>query len=245
MTPKSIHQIWLQGKESIPTKYSENISSVIKNNPDYSYHLWDEGEIRNEIRKIGDSYLKKFDALPLLHMKVDMGRYAILFSQGGISVDIDSVALKSFNETPHINDSNFIVSKNSNNQFINNATILVSKENPLMKQLLDEISGDCKWYQDDTSCVMYSTGPIAFTKFVEKHWGEITVLDPVYFEPCSGMDVSCKPNSEKSILNHVHEGTWVNPLYRTVLTTYHNIKPYKIFFFVLLLAIILWLILKK
>lgn len=243
--PRSIHQIWLQGLEEVPQKYSENIKSVIKNNPDWSYHLWDESEIRNEISKIGDSYLRKFDALPLLHMKVDMGRYAILYRNGGASVDVDAVALKSFDETPGIATSDFIVSKNSQDLFINNATILVSKENPLMKQLLDEIDGDCKWYPGKTACIMYSTGPMAFTKFVNEHLDKITVLDPIYFEPCSGRNDNCKVDSEKTILDHRHEGTWVNPAWKQIVSIYYATLPYRIIIFVILVSIILWKISKK
>lgn len=242
---KQIHQIWLQGFVNLPLKYYPNLDSIYKKNPDWKVNLWSEETIRPLIKSIGDNYLQHYDSLKLLHQKVDYARYSILFVKGGISVDVDAVALKSFDETPGIATSDFIVSKNSQDIFINNATILVSKENPLMKQLLDEIDGDCKWYPGKTACIMYSTGPMAFTKFVNNHLDKITILDPIYFEPCSGRNDNCKVDSEKTILDHRHEGTWVNPVWKQIVSIYYKTLPYRIIIFVILVLVILWRISKK
>lgn len=242
MIPKNIIQIWIGGK--VPDKYLQNIESVKKLNPDWQYTLYDEAGIREAIKSLGENYLSVFDNLKLLHQKVDYGRYALLYKFGGASVDVDAIALKGFDETPGLGASDFIVSKNSNNQFINNATILVSKKNLLMKDILDGINPDCSKYIGETSCILNTTGPYYFTNFLNNHLNEISVLNNKYFEPCSGYDKNCTAKPETIIL-HQHEGTWVNPFYKTVLTTYHNIRPYRIIIFVILLLIVLYIIFKK
>lgn len=239
--PHIIHTIWYQGIKAIPPKYNYNINSVIKYNPEYQYILWDNNSIQDALKTLGNHYLSRYNSLKLLHQKIDYARYALLYLHGGISVDMDAEALKGFDNTPHINDSDFIVSKNSTNAFINNATILVSKENPLIKELLDNIDTDCKFYQGDTSCVMYSTGPRAFDKFVNKNLDKITVLDNIYFEPCSGRDNNCKLSSD-TILNHKHEGSWVNPVYNKMREAYYAMKPYGGILMLVIFLIILYIL---
>lgn len=236
--------IWLQGWDSLPKKYDANLQSIINKNPDWQVNQWDEPQILDVLKSMGQPYLDKYNSLKLLLQKVDFARYAILHQFGGVSVDADAVALKSFNETPHLNDSDFIVSKNSISSFINNATILVSKSNPLMKELLDSIATDCKSYQGDTLCVLNTTGPIAFTKFINKHRNEITVLDPSYLEPCSGMDKYCqvKPNS---ILDHRHEGSWVSPTFKGIAKVHYFLIEHKAIVISILLALILLFLAKR
>lgn len=241
--PKIIHSIWFQGWSQLPPQYNSNVQSVITNNPGYQYIKWDQDTIRKVVSDLGPTYLAKYDGLKIMHQKIDFGRYAILYTFGGISVDIDAMAHKGFDSTPHISDSDFIVSDNSTGKFINNATILVSAKNPLMFLLINSIDGDCKFYQSDFFCVLQTTGPFAFTRFIKSHLDSVTVLPSVYFEPCSGLDDNCSV-SDKTILNHKHEQTWVNPLFKSVAEQYYKIKPYKNIFIIVFILLILFFVIK-
>lgn len=243
--PKSIHQIWMQGEKNIPEKYLENIKSIKRHNPGWSYKLWDEKEIRKVVSDLGKVYLDKFDSYKLLHQRVDMGRSAILYTFGGVSVDIDAFAHKGFDSTPHLNDSDFIVSQNSTRQFINNATILTSKNNPILKGLLDNmLTLDCMPVQADFQCIQATTGPIAFTKYLEGYKDQITVLDNKYFEPRSGHNAYGTIDKELTILDHQHTGSWLPESAKKILRSQYFFKRYW-WIFALLLLIILILIFRK
>lgn len=190
--PKLIHYIWLQGAKNVPEKFHANIQATVNLNPDWNILIWDENSIREELKKIGGQYLQKFDSFKILHQKVDFGRYAILYSRGGISVDIDAKAVKPFSQIPYINEKDFIVGYSSldsveskmqgySKRIINNATIISSQYNPILKEVLDYIiTLDCKPNQSDFSCVIFTTGQ-SLNEVVYKHKGEIVILDNSYF----------------------------------------------------------------
>lgn len=241
--PKQINQIWLQGADQLPSKYSENVKSVIDKNPGYGYKLWDEKSLREVIAQIGPQYLEKFDSLPLLHQKVDFGRYALLYQNGGISVDMDVVALKGFDSLPEINTGSFIVSRNSLNNFINNATILVEPKHPVMKGLLDYIlTLDCKQSKGKFFCVQQTTGPQTFTRYLKNFKDQITILPSTYFESCSGNDEYCQLSPD-AILNHLHDGTWLPGYIKKGSKALYFCREYK-WIIVLLIIIIIILIAK-
>lgn len=245
MIPSIIHGIWLQGFDKLPAKYSSNVQSVIDLNPGWTYMKWDDKSIREALATIGPAYVAKYDSFSLLHQKVDFGRYAVLYLYGGVSVDIDAKALKGFSSLPGIGSSDFIVSKNSSGQFINNATILVSAKNPLMLSLLDSVSGSCSSFITKTGCVYSTTGPGAFTKFVKVHSSSITVLPSSYFEPCSGRDPYCEVGPD-TILDHRHEGTWVHPLFDSVSKLGFTVRRYQsMILFLIIILVFIILINKK
>lgn len=242
--PKNIHQIWYQGWDQLPSRYDANVKSVIDNNPDWEHIKWDEKGIREVVASLGKEYLDKFDSFTILHQRIDFGRYAILYKFGGVSVDIDAVAHKGFDTTPSLSSSDFIVSRNSTDQFINNATILVSPLNPIMKDVLDSSSVECKLFEEKTLCVMNTAGLNMFNKVLSKYGDQVTILDNKYFEPCSGSDPNCVVSPE-TILDHQHDKSWVNPAYKKIEEFYYSLKPYRTTIIVSVIAIIVFFVLKR
>ena len=159
MIPKIIHEIWFQGWNNLPEKYQKNVKSVQNQNPDWQFKTWDNDSLRAAISTIGQDYLNKYDGFKIMHQKIDFGRYAVLYLYGGVSVDTDAYALKSFNNTPSLQTSNFIVSVGDAGTKVNNAIIFVSQGNPLMKELLTEITDNCTKFETDFSCIVDLTLP--------------------------------------------------------------------------------------
>lgn len=252
--PKNIHLVWMQGWDSLPDKFASNVQSIADKNPGWKIFKWTEKGIRDTVAKLGPEYLAKYDSFNLLHQKVDLGRYAILYTYGGASVDTDVVALKGFDETPNLKTSDFIVSYNSSNAFenyikngrsvsLNNATILVSKNNPIMKGLIDHILGlSCTIDQSKESCIQGTTGPKEFTTYLNQHKDQITILDNVYFEPCGGNDTECIL-PEAAILDHQHEGSWVRDSHKQISRIWYGIKRNRAAIFAVFGTIILFFIL--
>lgn len=235
--------IWYQGWLTLPDKFKENIESIRRQNPDWELMQWDENSIKPLIASLGDEYVQKFNSFTKLHQKIDFARYAALYKFGGCSVDVDCYAIKGFDSTPQINDANLIVSYNSLGNRINNATILASKENPILKGMLDEISNNCTFYDTNFSCIFKTTGPSFFTKYLQKYKDQVVILDNSYFEPCYGGDKHCEVKSN-SILDHRHEGSWAEPGIKGAAKAYHASKQYIPTLIVLLFIVILIVIAK-
>lgn len=248
--PSIIHQIWFQGWQTLPEKFKPNVASVIDKNNNWKYMQWDDSSMRSVIGSLGKQYLDKYNSFTHIHQKIDFGRYAILYVYGGVSVDVDVVAYKNFDQTPFINSEDFIVSYNSSNAFenyiksgrslvMNNATILTSRANPILKKLLDHIlTLSCEVGQSKESCINGTTGPKEFTTYLNNFKDQIKVLDNTYFEPCGGNDPFCeiKPHT---ILDHQHEGSWVSAGSRNVSKIWYWVKEYKIEILFLVLVLIL------
>ena len=90
--PKIIHQTWKTS--DIPGEYHKWVESWKRHNPGYEFHLWTDEDNRNLIAKEFPEFLHLYDSLPLKIHRVDIIRYFILFSKGGIYADLDFECLK-------------------------------------------------------------------------------------------------------------------------------------------------------
>ena len=150
---KITHQIWMQGWDKLPEKFQENVRLLEELNPGFKHKKWDEESLRAECAKVGKEYLDKFNSFEEMITRVDYGRYIVLYQYGGISIDTDMKPLKPLDNIPGIDRDSFIISKNDGTAISNmlakinitrltNATILVSKQNPIMKEIIDTCRSD-------------------------------------------------------------------------------------------------------
>lgn len=214
--PKITHQIWLQGWDKLPKKFSQNVNLLHSFNPSYTHMQWDEKSLRVECGKINPQVLAMFDSFKYLVQKVDLGRYVVLYNYGGISVDTDMKSFKTLDLTPGITTHDFIVSYSAfpGNVLgiINNAFIMTKKEHPILYKLIMSIATTEIKESDFPTKELYifaSTSPSKFNEYMYANRNDIMILDRVYFEPCFSIDPICNP-SDKSIMDHKHELSWFN-----------------------------------
>ena len=79
------HPIWSQCRETWLANFSEHM-------------LWDDQELGLFIDQYYPEYSNFFDSLPLLIMKIDVARYAILHKFGGIYADMDMYCYSNFED---------------------------------------------------------------------------------------------------------------------------------------------------
>lgn len=91
--PRVIHQIWMQGKLSIPSKYKDAQESWRELHPRYSIRVWDEAELEKLI--FGTYWSQLISKCTTLIQRADIFRCAILEQEGGVYVDMDMYAIKS------------------------------------------------------------------------------------------------------------------------------------------------------
>jgi len=90
--PKVIYQSWKT--KQLPAKMAENVRKVKQLNPDYQHVLYDDEDCKSFLlQHFGQNYVNAFDILVPGAFKCDLWRYAMLYVNGGIYLDIDMVPL--------------------------------------------------------------------------------------------------------------------------------------------------------
>jgi mannosyltransferase OCH1-like enzyme len=220
--PFITHQIWIQGWDQLPEKYKSNVKRLHDMNPEYEHKQWDENSLREECALLGKPYVDKFDSFPHFINRVDFGRYVVLYRYGGFSIDTDMKPLKSLRETPGLKEQQFIISGSAFPGtligHLNNALIITSPKNPIMKSIVDTITRSTKTKDDYSSKEIYTeyeTGPNFVKAIVLKHKANILILDNDFFEPCFSVDPICKP-SKDTIMDHQHTMSWIHPIFQSI-----------------------------
>jgi mannosyltransferase OCH1-like enzyme len=225
MIPKITHQIWFQGWDKLPDKFKQNVSRLHDMNPEYEHKQWDEQSLRAECQKLGPAYVAKFDRLKYMICKIDFGRYVVLYNYGGISIDTDMEPVNPLRQISGVDKHDFIACSLPVpflNRFINNAVFIVSRENSIMKDLIDTIvpaSDVGLELLAKEIYVHFTTGPLVIMWLLRLK--EIHILPAHTFEPCiPGLDIFCKLTDE-TIMNHKNELSWIRPsiqfIYRYLL----------------------------
>jgi len=93
---KHIHQIWLQGEAKLPPNYAAYSKKYKELNPGWQYTLWDENSISELITTTYPHLLSTWEGYEYWVMRVDLGKYAILNSQAGLLIDMDTEPLRPF-----------------------------------------------------------------------------------------------------------------------------------------------------
>ncbi len=183
---------------------------------------WDEQSLRRECELLGKPYVEKFDSIPLMIMKVDYGRYVVLYRYGGISVDMDMKPIRPLKETPGLDTEEMIVSKLPNpvgyTGYLNNAMFAVRPRCPIIKEMIDKCTVSTKKPEDYLNKELYlnnETGPEFVNRCLTPYKKRIKILDSEYFEPCYSVDPLCE-KTPKTILEHKHTMSWIDKGYHWI-----------------------------
>lgn len=258
--PKIIHQIWLQGENNIPSKHFKNIKSIKEFNPQHKYILWDEISILEIIHK-NKTWTKTYYSLIYLHQKVDYARYIILYLFGGLYIDIDVKAIKSFDDLLekhkkydlivsclNINEFNSIL-QCQHQKCINNGVIISKPNVEVLKNMIEfvDIDNKCTDVTPKTICINTTTGPLAFTTIIMKYIksnknNKILLLQPEYLEPCT---LGICNSTKNTIIEHKHDGSWVPEWQYNLIKFYLEYTISTIIITLLVLCIICYVLYTK
>lgn len=87
--PKQIFQTFKSNKLPWLTRF--HINRMLKKNPEYQYHFYDDEKITAFFKEeFPPEYFKAYNRLTIGAAKADFFRYAILYKKGGVYLDIDS-----------------------------------------------------------------------------------------------------------------------------------------------------------
>lgn len=125
MIPKKIHHIWLQG--GIPEKYHESYEKWNNFYDNIDYHVvWDEQMLLN---LCNEREKEEYKTINTLINKVNYLKYILLYNEGGIYVDLDTIPVKQLDDffnSDKIEDIN-LISTNISNHWPFNLEIPIKK----------------------------------------------------------------------------------------------------------------------
>lgn len=257
--PKIIHQIWLQGKYDIPTPFINNQNKIKHINPNWKYILWEEISILNLI-KTNKKWLDTYYKFQYLHQKVDYAKLIILYTYGGVFIDMDAYTNKNLDTlVDKYKNYDFIISKMNNNRpslfnFLtcsrfsycyNNGNLIAKPNADVLNYIIDNIHTTC-YISNKFYCVNKTTGPPVFNKLLDtyindnniKNKSKILILNSEYLEPC--LRKNCNITNDTYIV-HIHENTWHSSFikYLTDLYSYNTFCIYLFNIIIILLFIML------
>lgn len=211
--PAIIHQIWIQGYDKVPEslKLLHDGCKIVNDN--FKFLFWDETKIKKLLLKyFGKKYLDTYESYQVFAQKSDFARYAILYTYGGIYLDMDMICHKNFK--PFLN-YDFFCTTDSLYAFILSKKYLngimgAKKKHAIFPFIFKNIFERLPY----TSYVLYSTGPkLLYDSVMEykKKTGidNITIIDRKYLHPCVTYDDdSCPYTCTDCYVAHTNYNSW-------------------------------------
>jgi mannosyltransferase OCH1-like enzyme len=160
--PLNIFQTWFTLNLSQGMK--ECVDSIKHLNPEFNYYLYDDAMCRQFIKdNFYKDVLNSYDSLIPGAYKADLWRYCILYTYGGIYLDIKFKPVNGFKFINLIDKEHFtmdVISHNitKNSWGLYNAFIITKKNNPILLKCIETIVNNVKnkYYGDN---YLHPTGP--------------------------------------------------------------------------------------
>lgn len=183
-------------------------------NPEWDAVLWDERDLREACYAFDERCGRTFDAYPIMHQKIDLGRYVVLYHHGGISLDTDAVCIRGFDDVPFPDDAIMVTEidlswlercayGNWNNATIYSPYPKHEEMHRMVNLVLDQGIGSP--YVPDWVRVTTTTGPYRFQKVVSE-LTNVKAAPGTWFEPCVMSDCNI---TDDTIVSHSHTASWV------------------------------------
>ena len=197
--PKIIHQTWY--KKDLPSNIKNNIEKIKKINPDYEYKFYDDNDILTFIKNNCDSRtLKAYNKLTIGASKADLFRYLILYKEGGIYLDIDSMINKNLDSL--IEGKSAVISREENKGYFLQWMMIFCKEHPVLKKVIEKTINNI--LEDKEKDIVFLTGPWGpYTDGIK----EVLNIEDLWEREDNYINNKLKENEDKKIKNTFFYGT--------------------------------------
>lgn len=183
-TPYIIHQMW--GTTSIREPYATYHRNVKLMNPGATVNLWTDATMIDFMTQNFPQDLDWYNNLPLPVHRWDVFRYFLLFTQGGMYLDMDMEPTRSFK--PLFDKPLVLCSENPKDianwrkdMVISNAMMISEPQHPFMATLIEAVRG--KVFTALNQDVLDASGPGIVTDVWEARGKEVTPLSYRAFYP--------------------------------------------------------------
>ena len=163
--PKRIYQT--QERADVPIAMRQLMEVIIKQNPEYSYHYFDDARCRKFVQKyFNDQVVETFDRLIPNSYRADFFRYCVLYMKGGVYIDpsiLTYVGLKCIIPM----DKDLVLVRDLGNNDIWPGFMACVPKHPLMKQAIEAVMSNVKSNYYGTSAAA-PTGAQLLAELVQK-----------------------------------------------------------------------------
>lgn len=222
--PRIIHQTWKD--QNIPQRFKSYVRSWQKNHPSWEYHLWDDTANRHFIQTQYSWFLPIYDNYSLNIQRADVIRYFILYTWGGLYVDLDFECFKPVDPLLTGKACVFGIESPEHSlrkgvdRIISNAFMAAVPRHPFFYTVMKQLVTDIPEQMDFGRFVLETTGPLMLSRVLSKfHDGnDITLLPSEYLFPLD-MEAAeqflkgqSSPGIDRALKNaygvHYHCGSW-------------------------------------
>jgi mannosyltransferase OCH1-like enzyme len=209
MIPKVIYQTW--ETKQIPDKIKQKIEEMLKINPNYSYELFDDSDRFYFLKEnYGNQVVSAYEKLNIGAAKADLWRYAMLYKNGGVYLDIDSEIISNLDFLISKNDIAIISREGNPNKFVQ-WCLMFDKNHPILEKTLKKCVFNI--LNKTTENIYKLTGPDLFSDCIRE------VLSPL------NLDLY---NTDDSIINQKMENiNFLNIKTKFYSTDYKNYCNFK------------------
>jgi mannosyltransferase OCH1-like enzyme len=225
MIPRIIHQTWRDA--NLPEPFARLAETWRAHHPHWQWRLWTDTDNRAFVTERLPDMLALYDNYPHPIQRVDMVRYLILHTHGGLFVDLDFEALRPLD--PHLASDCVFGAEPAENcaahgmtEIVSNAFMAARPDHPFLRAViagLPEAFGAAQAL-DRNRAILETTGPFHLTRCVSAYAGPepVTVLPSQTLYPLgisdiealrrTGWDEALRAKLSRACAVHYHAGTW-------------------------------------
>lgn len=228
MIPRIIHQVWENGRNTIPSTQLDMAETWKKKHPDWQYEYWDKERMEVFIHEYYPHLLDLYFRYKYDVQRWDVIRYLILFKIGGVYVDFDYECIEPIDR--YLSDKRCCFAldpdehaKLFNREYIVTNAFMASEPNhPFIREVIENL----ETYKDSSDegifeNVLNTTGPYYITALYEK-WtdkADITLVPANIVSPLSKNEIADYVNGfigdedieeklKDAIAIHYFSGSW-------------------------------------
>jgi mannosyltransferase OCH1-like enzyme len=169
--PLTIYQTWYT--KDLPPSMQKNVDNLKKENPEFTYHLYDDNDCREFIRlNFAPDILDAYDTIIPGAYKADLWRYCVLYKNGGIYMDIKLSCINGFKLIELCESEHYVLDREIPDIFntpmpIYNALMVCKKNNPFLLEAIYKVvkNVEKKYYG---FCALYPTGPGMLSEVIQE-----------------------------------------------------------------------------
>lgn len=210
MIPNIIHQIWIQGYDNIPNTLLAYHLECKNINNNFEFILWDDEKIKKLLAEyFGLLYLETYNSYTIFAQKADFARYAILYTYGGIYLDMDMKCTKNLSD--FLNCGVFFTSYIYPNIFKRylNGIVGAKPSHPLFVVIFNNIfcNKDIKNVTKSTGTNLFYVSVQEYIKNNSNH--DIVIVDQKYLNPCHMFsNKDCEEKCKDCYVVHTNYSSW-------------------------------------
>lgn len=240
--PKIIMQTWKD--RNIPDNWKESPVSISNHMPGWEYVLMTDEDNREFVSKHFPDFLPFYDAFPYAIQRADAIRACWLYVKGGIYMDLDFIVQKPLDPLFRSDNELYVVPSGNVPTTITNSFMASKPGCKIWLTYIEEMKKNLPyWAYGKHLKVMTSTGPLCFSRSIQKWSGVYATLPSKLIMPCSVCTPVC--NTDKAYLIPLIGKSWCGYDSHAMNFGLCNWRALVIAIVIIVLAILIYIILRR